>query len=170
MSQRYQDLPLLLGETLTLRRATPDDALQILGDIREEDVEEWEASVTDGIFWLENCLLQSHEAITLADRASDVPLVIFGCIEVPKLPADIWMVASVFGPARASVGWYLAIDWINDFWKRWPDVHCNSDLRNTVHHRWLDWLKFERGPIRQWGVQGKPFIYFRRREPCVPQP
>ena len=166
----HKDLPLKLGDTLILRRATEDDALQILGDIRDEDVEEWEASVEGGIFWLENCMKQSQEAVTLADRASDVPLVIFGCIEREKLPADIWMVASVFGPARANVGWYLAIDWINEFWERWPDVHCNSDARNLVHHRWLHWLKFDRGPQRPWGIQGKDFIYFRRQSECVRQP
>lgn len=159
----YKDLPLELGETLLLRRATADDALLILGDIRDEDVAEWEASVDHGIFWLENCLLQSTEAVTLADRASDVPLVIFGCIDKSPLPADIWMVASVFGPARANVGWYLSMEWINEFWERWPDVHCNSHVNNLVHHRWLDWLGFERSPyVRPWGVKGEQFIYFRR--------
>lgn len=159
----YKDLPLELGDTLLLRRATAEDALQILGDIRDEDVAEWEASVTGGIFWLEECLRTSDEAVTLADRASNVPLVIFGCHDKSPLPADIWMVASVFGPARANVGWYLSIDWINEFWDRWPDVHCNSHIHNVVHHRWLDWLGFERGTwVRPWGVKGEHFIYFRR--------
>lgn len=156
---------MILGDSLELRPARLEDAELILEDIRDEDVEEWRASVNGGIFWLEDCLRTSTEAVTLCDRPSGRPLVLFGCHRRDEGPSDIWMVASVEGPARATVGWYLAKEWIDAFWERWPDVHCNSHVSNVVHHRWLEWLGFWRGPQRPWGVLGHEFIYFRRREP-----
>lgn len=152
-----------VGESLILRNATEEDGVTILGEIRQEDIEEWNASIEGGICWLRDSIRQSTEAVSLVDKATGHPIVIFGVIPRDRLPTDIWMVASVFGPPRAMVAWHLCIDWIEGFWRRWPDVHCWSDARNLVHHRWLEWLGFQRGPRdRPWGHLGLPFHYYRR--------
>ena len=141
-----------------------EDAERILEYIRQEDLEEWEASVEGGLVWLPGSIADSTERVCLADAASDDPLVLFGVIDRgPDLPADIWMVASVFGPPRAVAAWHLAIDWIKGFWERWPDVHCWSDARNLVHHRWLEWLGFKCLHVASWGHKGLPFHYYRRQ-------
>lgn len=36
-------------------------------------------------------------------------------------------------------------------------VYCMADSRNTLHHRWLEWLGFKYAREEYWGVLGLPF-------------
>lgn len=45
-----------------------------------------------------------------------------------------------------------------------PRPHCYADSRNSLHHRWLIWLGFERAEEVRYGPLQMPFIHFRYKE------
>lgn len=49
----------------------------------------------------------------------------------------------------------------------YPVLECWADSRNTVHHRWLQWLGFREIGEEPYGKMGLPFKHFRKERQCA---
>lgn len=151
-----------VGSKYVIRKSVRQDAWFILQSIRKEDIEEWAASVTGGIANLENSVVTSTECWTVADLQG-LPVMIFGVVD-GDVPTT-WAVATHEAELNAIWMWKEAAVWIADFFKRWPNTQCLSDDRNTVHHRWLEWLGYELQDVVSFGPFCFPFRYYLKESP-----
>jgi hypothetical protein len=53
-------------------------------------------------------------------------------------------------------------DWLDEFFARWPWTMCLSDERNTVHHRWLEWMGYEHAETVNHGPYQFPFRLYEK--------
>jgi hypothetical protein len=145
----------------SIRPSLPEDAKLILPDIRSVDRDEWHVSVKGGVAEnLEVSIIRSSECWTVVD-AEGQPQVISGVVAYPRpqLP-QTWMLGTDISDRDALALLYSFKAVFEGVFERWPRTECYSDVRNTQHHRWLEWLGYRLQGVRPWGPYNKPFHHY----------
>jgi hypothetical protein len=152
-----------------LRSSAIRDADTVLRDIRQEDTDEWDASVEGGVEeHLGYSIMMSDECWTLADYRTDEAHVIFGVKSYAakgRAYASTWMLGTNRSAKDAT--WLLQAgrEFSREFFERWPLTECWSDARNTHHHRWLLWEGYAPNARSEaHGPLGLPFIHFLKEQ------
>ncbi len=138
----------------------------VLEDIRPADLREWYAGT--GCPDISKCLMAVFEERRYARAAigEDGRLLAMWGVDDALEPdvGSVWLFATnkaveVFLPIHRHLKHELGA--ILD---RWPTLMAYADARNTVHHKWLEWLKFKHEGTVHLQPFGLPFkIYSRRR-------
>lgn len=106
----------------------------------------------------------SIEAYTLFETKTMRPCCLFGIAPTESpIAAQIWCVGTD-DISVLSVGFLkTSVAYVNAFQEKYPILMNSVDCRNTVHIRYLEWLKFKFiRIIPTYGVGRLPFIEFCR--------
>ncbi len=151
------------GDRYFTRKARVEDANLI--EVRDEDWHEWEASAKGGLYHLPWSIQVSAECFTTIDTHKVKIVGIGGLVEHEgdDIPY-VWMLMSPGYEGVDGVGLMhtLVPYFLDTLLPRWPVCQCYSDVRNPVHHRWLNWMGFERIATVPWGPYNMPFHHYVR--------
>jgi len=124
------------------------------------DVQEWEASIEGGIANLGFCIGASEDAWTFwRDQRAQM---ILGVVTEGNAMPTTWLIGT--DKAQEDAQWLLqdCREFIEAFFKRWPQTECFCDERNEAHHRWVRWLGYREHQRLRLGPQDRMFINFRK--------
>lgn len=137
--------------------ATEAHFAQVAHDIRPADRAEWSAG-TGKLFGdavKDTFAYGGYMRVAIGDDG--VPLCFWGCDD-----GRVWLFATQTAEKYAlSLHRVLAPN-LKDLLDRWPRLEAYADYRNTVHHKWLQWLGFELVRVVDLPPFGMPFkIYVK---------
>lgn len=146
MAERIVAVPLTLD---LVRQAAPD--------LRYADLREWLAGVGMGpVVALEHGWTYGRAAL---DEEGQVL-----CFWGAEPDGSVWLAACNRAVPRArSIHRLLKEEFkevLSVATQHGYDMYCMADSRNTLHHRWLEWLGFKFIREEYWGVLGLPFKLF----------
>lgn len=152
--------------------ATLDHAMAILPHIRPEDRAEWVAGTGDPTRLRLAAAVENHKGFARSVFVSDVdhPLLIWGAGEVEGRPGtgQAWLIASVAALPYAIGLHSILPEELPILDMTFPHSVAYADQRNVVHHRWLQWLGFERVGLLRLGPWRLPFYQYERSTQHVP--
>jgi hypothetical protein len=156
---------------ITVEDATLEHLAKSLDDIRPEDLREWYAGTgnpdfqhTAGSSMAPGCYAK------VAVREDGFPLVFWGCNDMGGGRGNVWLFAT-----ETAVGCFLPIHrhlkpQLQALLDRWPLLEAWADCRNTVHHKWLEWLRFDyRGEqhLEPLGLPFKLYVKVKEAQSCA---
>lgn len=151
---------------ITIYPTMPEDVRPIALNLRQADRDEIQAgSGRSPLQVVGDSVGCSTEVYTIFETKTMLPCAIFGIApsHYAPLATQIWCL----GTDKLSfvgVGFLKAsVFYINKFQKQYPVLTNVVDCRNTVHIRYLEWLKFKFIRILPtYGVEQRPFVEFCR--------
>lgn len=85
----------------------------------------------------------------------------------PLRLGNVWLFATERAvPRAAAIHRHLKVE-MESIEAMYPVLECWADSRNTVHHRWLQWLGFREIGEEPYGKMGLPFKHFRKERQCA---
>ena len=155
-----------------VRDSVITDADYIAANMRQQDIDELAASGT------RTPLQVLRESITdsimcWTTLVNDRPAFVWGVVPMCMISGvgSIWMLGTDdLKLVRKQFIKYTPA-YLEHILAAFPLIYNEVDTRNTVAIRWLKWLGFTFGDIRENPHSGVPFQYFemRRIEPCASQ-
>ncbi len=109
----------------------------------------------------------SSECYTLFETQTMLPFAILGIApSTSPIATHIWCLGTE-DISRLSVGFLkVSVAFVSKFQNQYPILTNVCDCRNTVHLRYLEWLKFKFIRILPtFGVERRPFVEFCRIRP-----
>ncbi|MBO6814560.1 MAG: hypothetical protein JJ891_06855 [Rhizobiaceae bacterium] len=137
---------------------TEEHVLQVMGDIREDDLREWWAGTgipfEEAIHNLfEN--LDEDDLIRYAYDEEGTPLCFWGCSD-----GCLWLFATNSAYSRAIEIHRNLKPELANIEALWSRLSATADARNLEHHKWLGWLGFEKLTTISVGPFNMDFIVF----------
>ena len=157
-------------ENATITPPKEGDAESLAPRLREADKQEVYALMgMEPRPGLEACLKHSfNECYSVRDLETDEPLALFGTSPDGEGTGlgMIWFLGSsdLFKKNRVS---FLRNSefWVQKLFEKYDLLYNVVDARNTVHIRWLKWLKFKFiADIPEFGFEKRTFRQFYRRK------
>ena len=154
-----------------IRPVKPEDIPLVVNNLRQADVQEWEAF--SGVHPRNLLPFTAYDPDTFTLVRSDgVPVGLFGTAPYRDNPTVglIWMVATPLLETVAVEFLRKSVKWLDDVQcERYPVLFNYVDARNTVHIRWLKWCGFQFISRKEkWGAQSLPFYEIVRiKTPCA---
>lgn len=159
---------------MTIRPATPADALYFSLHLRDSDRSEVEAAhgpgnvlaaLTESIRGSFDCRVASVGYGPMPDYA------LFGCAahrDHPEVGVPWLIGTSMVDRQRRFLTQYIPA--LVDEWRAMFPALCNFvHTDNTKSIRWLQWLGFTIAPAQPYGPSGEPFHpFYWVRTPCAP--
>lgn len=150
---------------LRVRRARPEDVVQLASQLSKADLEEiaaLTAEMPERV--LTECLRSSGHAYAAESDASRI-VALFGVAPDSKHRGvgQIWMVSSEELKSLPVTVARTSRYWVEQFQRHYTVLWNYVDVRNRTSLRWLQWCGFtivQR--VEEFGAQGLPFYEFRR--------
>lgn len=149
---------------MNIRPATMEDCL-ILGPIlRKADKEEIQAS--SGDLPSDALLIGLRDSeLCLSIVQDEKPLAMFGVVRMAENPSvgQVWLLGTDEIKAHSMEFLRKSKEWVERLHRDFPVLYNNIDARNTVHIRWLQWLRFQFiNELPSYGHEGRLFYHFVR--------
>jgi len=144
--------------TISLHPATPDDARELAGSMREQDAREVRATGYEPEAALLTSMRVSAEAWTV--RCDDVIMCMWGVVDIDLLDgvATPWLLTSPLVERHQKTFVKLAIKTVNELRLRYRLLVNTVDARHVMAVRWLRRMGFELGDCpAAAGVHGEKF-------------
>jgi hypothetical protein len=154
-----------------IRPVRPGDIPQVVNNLRQADIEEWEAF--SGVHPRNLLPFLAYDPNTNALVNSDgVPVGLFGVTPFRDnhKVGIVWMVATPLLIKSQIEFLRKSVKWLDDVQcEKYPVLFNYVDARNTVHIRWLKWCGFQVISRKErWGAQSLPFYEIVRiKSPCA---
>lgn len=161
------------GDVWTYEHATvepprPDDP-KILGpNLRQADKDEiFACAGVDGEYALKMSVDTSNYCMSVRDRETEEPLGLFGvCPFVDDRLGIVWFLGSdeLFKKNRMA---FLRNSefWVKNLFGSYEILFNLVDARNTIHIRWLKWLRFTFiADVPEYGYEKRTFRQFLRHK------
>lgn len=139
--------------------------------MREQDAAEWRAaSIHPPRLLMEAAASVTNAEVSMAIDTEWNPLFFFGLHPDSEVGgAIIWLAGTTQGTRiasrRAKEMMAVMRSWVDEGLRRYGRLHNVTDVRNTVHHRWLKALGFTFTEyIPHFGPQRLPFWRFEIRK------
>jgi len=146
-----------------VEEARRDHLPPILDDIRPADLREWAAGTgsADLQAGLEPVFREGRFARAACDEDGRA-LCMWGVDGMPDGAGWVWLFATNRAvPQFLPIHRHLRAE-LEVILSRWPILHAYSDARNSMHHRWLEWLGFEHVEDVHLGPFGLPFKHYTK--------
>ncbi len=150
-----------------VRESVPQDCKIVAKDMRKEDVAEIKASSNwKPLEALTNGFVYSEPPLTVIRTKDERPVAMWGVVpefDVEVNKGRIWLLGTP-GIKDVRVQFLRECNqWIREATKGYDIVYNTIDKRNTLHIRWLKWLKFSFvREIPNHGHEQRPFLEFVR--------
>ncbi|WP_296084175.1 hypothetical protein [uncultured Agrobacterium sp.] len=129
---------------ITVRLSIVEDVRYLASRLRKEDLDEVlagggvsaEQSLMDGLNSSDVCLTGVNE--------HGLPMLMFGTVPHPSDPlvGGVWLLASDEVLKHRTDFLRKSREYMDIFQRKYPVLMNFTDCRNSVHHRWLRWCRF----------------------------
>jgi hypothetical protein len=149
------------GSKCHVREAVAKDIEHIAKHMRAADIQEVEAHGRDPTEALVAGYTYSDQLYTFVDSLGN-PALIFGTVPLHALGGAVWALGTD-GVVRDRV-YFLrnSLKWIQELHRNHAVLMNWVDCRNAVHIAWLQRMGFAFGDTARIGVNGEPFVFFKR--------
>lgn len=119
---------------------------------------------------IKKAIESGHAEVFMAVDEQGIPVVYWGAATTPddESTAWVWLLAT---PELLRHGRQFLREskrWIAALHTQFPVINNFVDSRNAVHIEWIKRMGFNvEYDYTTQGVDGTPFVYFWRRDPCV---
>lgn len=147
-----------------IRKATPQDVVELAEKMREEDIEEVRAVAGLGPLEAVSVGFMQSDVCLRLDTAEGELLGIVGIVKMPDASGNIWFLSTpaIEDGFRPIFRW--ALEWLDEQLALYPVLSNVVAESNVVHRRLLKHLGFQfLEPIDNYGVEGIRVIPFERR-------
>lgn len=139
---------------IEVRTPTRKDLKLALPDVRDADRREWYAA-TGGLFRREALKVLRGGGIKRVALEDGKPLCFWGADQ-----GVAWMFATNSAYPKATKLHRILEGYLQELHDAYGPINAYADARNTVHHRWMEWLGMERRETYLLGPFRMPFIHF----------
>lgn len=148
---------------IEVHRPAAGDLEMVLHDIRPQDIREWEDGSGRPFQVGATTAIMFGEFVRAAYDEDGVPLCFWGGDR-----GVVWLFATKAAERRALSLHKILAPNLKDLTNRWDLLTALADARNTLHHKWLEWLGFEFLETVATGPYGKPFkMYVKDDDRCA---
>ena len=157
-------------ENATITLPKEGDAESLAPRLREADRQEiYALTGLEPEPALQSCLNCSDgECYSVRDLETDIPFALFGTSPNGEDTGYgmIWFLGSGDLFKKNKVSFLRNSEfWVQKLFENYDLLYNVVDARNTLHIRWLKWLKFKFiADIPEFGYEGRPFRQFYRRK------
>jgi hypothetical protein len=148
----------------TIRQADIQSAVNLAKHLREDDLNELEASVGDPPEYILQNAVELSEGRSWIAAYNNEDILIWGVVALETLGVP-WMMAT---PRIKELSFSFVKGcrpYLDQLMDGFVELRNFVDARNTLHIRWLKWLGFNFIQLHpEWGVGRLPFWEFVKRK------
>lgn len=135
------------------------DVVKVFDDIRQVDKDEWYAGSGSDDFISLTCGAIDHCPYVRMAMINGTPALFWGAYK-----GNLWLFATNQAVRYSKSLHKALLPEIAKLQAEFGDLEAYSDIRNPVHHRWLEWLGFKKGNTITRPLTNHKFIHYTLKD------